>query len=113
MEDHWIEVEYKQMPTRKHEVKFFYVLSNEALKADLDQISALTSLDSPTNIEQLCTILGMFSCLAKFVSEFAHKVVPLRNMLSKDRDRTWTIKHQKSFVTFVAIDFSSTTLSIL
>ena len=92
---------------------FCYVLSNEALKADSDQISALTSLDSPTNIEQLCNILVMFSYLAKFVPEFAHKVVPLRNMLSEDRDRTWTIKHQKSFVTFVAIDFLSTTFSIL
>ena len=90
-----------------------YVLSNEALKADSDQISALTSLESPTNIEQLCTILVMFSYSAKFVPEFAHKVVPPRNMLSEDRDRTWTIKHQKSFVTFVAINLLSTTFSIL
>ena len=80
---------------RKQEVKFFgHVLSNEGLKADPDKISAVTSLESPTNKDQLRTILGMSSYLAKFLPEFSPKAGPLRNLLREDTDWIWTAEHQ-------------------
>ena len=69
-------------------------MSNEGLKADPDKISAVTSLESPTNKDQLRTILGMFSYLAKFLPEFSHKAGPLRNLLREDTDWIWTAEHQ-------------------
>ena len=53
-----------------------------------DQITEGTSLGSPTNLDQFRTISGMFSYLAMFVPEFAHKVVPLRNLFRENKDRT-------------------------
>ena len=49
---------------------FGYVVSNEGLKVDSDKISAVTSIESPTNEDQSRTILGMFSYLTKFLPEF-------------------------------------------
>lgn len=51
----------------------------------------------PSNLTELCSLLGLVNQLADFTTEVTEAVDTLRELLSPKRDFVWTPVHQASF----------------
>jgi hypothetical protein len=62
-----------------------HMISCRGIEANLDQISALLSLEQPRDAKQVQRLTGMISALGQFISRSADKCRPFFRLLGKKR----------------------------
>jgi len=84
-------------------------LSASGISPDQEKINTILNLQTPTNVKELRSFLGMITYCSRFIPNFATIIDPLRSLLKKDW--VWTETHQKSFQQLKELLLSSETLA--
>ena len=75
----------------KGTLEFFgYVFYKGGLSADPKKIPAIQNLETPSNATQVRSLLGMSNLCARFIHGYATMTQPLRELMKKDAQWTWT-----------------------
>ena len=79
-------------------IHFFGLIFNETgAKPDPARLDAIRDMKSPTNKTQLQEFLGIATYMSPFVPNLSTHAAPLRDLLKKETDFTWTSSHEKKF----------------
>lgn len=82
----------------KREISFWgMIFSAEGTKPDPEKIEALKYISPPTNKEELISFLCMMQSNSDFISNFAKKSAPLREITKGGTHFRWQDRHQKCF----------------
>ena len=82
------------------EVTFFgTVYGPDGAKPDQTRVQEINDLPSPTNKQELQSFLGMLQYLSPLIPNMSDHTAPLRSLLKKDAEFTWSATHQVSFDT--------------
>ncbi|CAM5147996.1 unnamed protein product [Eretmochelys imbricata] len=85
---------------RQTELSFLgHTISQAGLKPDPDHILAISNAPPPTDLQTLCSFLGLTSWYAKFIPNYASVIEPLRELLRRSSTLVWTTDAQASFET--------------
>ncbi|XP_047484153.1 uncharacterized protein K02A2.6-like [Penaeus chinensis] len=83
---------------KPEQVKFIgTVYDKEGSHPDPDKVSAIKALPSPTNVTELQQCLGIVTYMSPFIPNLADETAPLRSLLKKGIDFTWSPTHEKAF----------------
>ena len=61
-----------------------YLVGSYGVKRHPEKVKAIAELDSPSNVSQLRTVLGMFNYLTKFIPDMATIPNPITQLLHTD-----------------------------
>ena len=79
-------------------IHFFGLIFNEeGAQPDPERIKAIQNIKPPTNKTQLQEFLGIATYMSPFVPNLSTLTAPLRDLIKKDTDFTWTPSHEKKF----------------
>ena len=74
-----------------------YIVDKNGIRADPAKVEAIEGFAVPKNVKGIQRFLGMVNQLAKFVPYMSEKTRPLRELLNKNANWTWTEVHERSF----------------
>ena len=74
-----------------------YIIDANGIRPDPSKVEAIDKFSAPTNIKGVQRFLGMVNQLAKFIPNITEKTKPLRDLLLKTVNWTWTEVHEKAF----------------
>ena len=75
-----------------------HMISSEEIHTDPSKIKAVQNLQSPRNLDQLRTFLGLAGYYRKFIPDFATIATPLTELTQKTAKCVWLDKHQQAFL---------------
>ena len=80
------------------EIKYIgHVLSIEGVKADHEKVSDISSMDTPTDRDEVWKFLGFTNYLAKFLPNLSTISEPLRRIIQKDVEFQWGHTQEDAF----------------
>ena len=83
---------------KQQEVTFFgNRYSKDRVSPDPKKIEAIVNLESPANVAQLQSFLGMLTYLAPFLPNLSEHTTELRKLLRKDSEFQWYHEHEIAF----------------
>ena len=83
---------------RMSEVTYFgHLVGKDGVKPHPDKIQAIAKLDSPSNVSELRTVLGMINYLTKFVPDIATVLKPMTQLLRSDTAWVWGPEQDRAF----------------
>ncbi|XP_011688911.1 PREDICTED: uncharacterized protein LOC105450661 [Wasmannia auropunctata] len=83
---------------RVNEVKYLgHRFSKVGMEPDKERVKAVAKLKSPQNKKEVQRILGMFNYFHDFMPNMAEMSEPIRNLLKKDVEFSWSTKHEQAF----------------
>lgn len=71
-----------------------HIFSSEGMTIDPERVQAILSIESPTNVKKLQSIIGMINFLRNFIPNLSEKIAPLRELLKKDVKFQWLPVHE-------------------
>ena len=74
-----------------------HVLTDEGIKADPEQIKAISNMPHPTDVEGVQRILGVVNYLSKFIPRLSTVCEPLRRLTDKKSEFDWMPQHERAF----------------
>ena len=74
-----------------------HVFGKNGVSADPEKIKAIVDAEAPTNVAELRSFLGMAQYMSRFIQGYASLTAPLRALLKKGTQWTWTTTHQTAF----------------
>ena len=83
---------------RRTEVKYFsHILTGHGIRADVDKLRAVVSMQRPHTREELQRYMGMIAYLAKFLPNNSQVSAPLRTLLRDDTPWMWTPAQEEAY----------------
>ena len=74
-----------------------HVLSAEGVSPDPEKVKAITELQTPTNMPELCKLIGMINYLGRFIPNLATVMYPMTELLKSDTASTWGPPQETAF----------------
>ena len=74
-----------------------HVVSKDGVQPDQSKIKAITEWESPRNMTEVQSFLGLMGYYQRFMRNFSVIAKPLTNLLMKNIPFQWTEKCQSSF----------------
>ena len=88
----------KKTQVKAPKLKFFGCLYDEyGVHPDPENVDAVHTLPTPTNITELQEFLGMVTYLSPFIPGLSTLTVPLYELLKKDAEFRWDASYQTAF----------------
>ncbi len=82
----------------KSEIKYFrHIVRKDGIKPNLEKISAISELTSPTNITKLGQRTSMINYLAKFLPNLSFVTHPINSLLKSDAVWLWGEAQEQVF----------------
>jgi hypothetical protein len=82
----------------KSEMPFLgHVVSKYGIAVDKSKVAQIQQWQTPTNVTEVRSFLGLASYYRKFVKDFSHIAAPLTNLTKKDVLFSWKEPQQKAF----------------
>lgn len=79
-------------------IKFLgHLLSERGVDLDMEKVEAINKLRIPENKTELQRLLGMVTYLGKYIPKLSEITQPLRKLLEKESEWTWTPHQSKAF----------------
>jgi len=79
-------------------VKFLgHIVSVDGIRTNPDKVRAITEFPTPSNVDDVRRFLGMVGYYRRFIEHFAHKDVPLYELLKVSSRWRWTTVEQVAF----------------
>lgn len=80
------------------QVKYLgHILDENGVHIDQDKVDAIIKMKPPTDRKGLERFMGCINYLAKFIPNYSHKSVVLRELMKKDVQWLWDENHTKCF----------------
>ena len=96
--EHGITLNLNKFKFAEAEVEYCgYHLSKEGFTPNGKKIKAIVNFKTPENLKELRSFLGMVNQLGQFSAEISKLAEPLRPLLKKGYEWTWSEEHEKSF----------------
>ena len=73
-----------------------YLITNQGIKVNPDQIEAVKHLKPPSNPKEVQVIIGMLAALNRFISKFADRCRPFYQLLKKLKEFQWNKECKKA-----------------
>jgi len=73
------------------------MISADGLRPSSSKIQTITEVSQPANVSQLKAFLGLVNYYARFLPDLATKLVPLYQLLQKDKTWEWYDKQEQAF----------------
>jgi hypothetical protein len=74
-----------------------YTISEGTLSADAKKIQAIQTLQSPSNLTEVRSFLGMTGFYRRFIKDYAQLALPLTELLKESVRFSWSAKEEASF----------------
>ena len=98
LREHQLYAKFSKCEFWLREVGFLgHVLTEEGLSVDPAKIEAVTEWQSPSNVKEVRSFLGLAGYYRKFVEGFSSIARPMTQLLKKDKKFEWTLKCEESF----------------
>ena len=98
LREHQLYAKFRKCEFWLREVGFLgHVLTEEGLSVDPAKIEAVTEWQSPSNVKEVRSFLGLAGYYRKFVEGFSSIARPMTQLLKKDKKFEWTPKCEESF----------------
>ena len=98
LREHQLYAKFSKCEFWLREVGFLgHVLTEEGLSVDPAKIEAMTEWQSPSNVKEVRSFLGLAGYYRKFVEGFSSIARPMTQLLKKDKKFEWTPKCEESF----------------
>ena len=98
LREHQLYAKFSKCEFWLHEVGFLgHVLTKEGLSVDPAKNEAVTEWQSPSNVKEVRSFLGLAGYYRKFVEGFSSIARPMTQLLKKDKKFEWTPKCEESF----------------
>lgn len=83
---------------RATEIEFFgSVYSTEGIRPDPSKVEGIQGMPTPQDADDLRKFMGLMTYMSCYISRFAAKSKPLRDLLKKEVPFDWQDDHQKAF----------------
>ena len=93
-----VKLNLKKCQIGQKEIKFLgHIISQDGCRPCPDNISAIKSMKSPTNVKEVRRFLGMCGFYRKHIDGYAKIAVPMTNLLKEKEPFQWTDACQASF----------------
>ena len=98
LREHQLYAKFSKCEFWLREVGFLgHVMTEEGLPVDPAKIAAVTEWQSPSNVKEVRSFLGLAGYYRKFVEGFSSIARPMTQLLKKDKKFEWTPKCEESF----------------
>lgn len=98
LREHQLYAKFSKCEFWLHEVGFLgHKLTAEGLSVDPTKIQAVTEWQTPSNVKEVRSFLGLVRYYRKFVEGFSSIARPMTQLLKKDKKFEWTPKCEESF----------------
>lgn len=74
-----------------------HVISKDGIKTDSSKVDAIVRMPKPTNVTELRSFLGMINFYGKFIKNMSARIVPLYELLQKEKRWFWSNECEKAF----------------
>ena len=74
-----------------------YLITNQGIEANPDQIEAVKRLKRPSNSKEVQVLTGMLAALNRFISKFTNRYQPFYQLLKKWRGFQWNEECNRAF----------------
>ena len=79
---------------KKSRVKFLgHYYSADGVEIDAEKVKAVANMPSPVDREGIQRFLGMLNYLSRYIPNMSNKTAPIRELLDKDVEWSWTPRH--------------------
>lgn len=82
-----------------------HVISKAGVTMDVPKVAAVKDWPTPTNLQQLCSFLGLASYYQWFVKDFATIASPLHELTKKGRTFKWDMDFERALATASVLDY--------
>lgn len=83
---------------KQEQVNFFgTVYDKKGSHPDPEKVAAIKALPNPTSVTELQQFLGMVTYKSPFIPNLADETAPLRGLLKRGVEFTWSPAHAKAF----------------
>lgn len=72
--------------------------SSSGTKLDNSKVESIAKMPSPTNVEELCQVLGLINFVGKFLPGLSTVLHPVKNLLKRDSAWVWGEPQEKAFI---------------
>jgi hypothetical protein len=72
-------------------------VSVEGIAVDMDKVTTILALKSPSSVREVRGFLGMVGYYRRFVNGYAKIALPLTKLLKKDEPFNWTSRQEEAF----------------
>ncbi|XP_040249446.1 uncharacterized mitochondrial protein AtMg00860-like [Aegilops tauschii subsp. strangulata] len=98
LREHQLYAKFSKCKFWLHEVGFLgHKLTAEGLSVDPTKIQAVTEWQTPSNVKEVRSFLGLVGYYRKFVEGFSSIARPMTQLLKKDKKFEWSPKCEESF----------------
>ena len=73
-----------------------YYISERGIEANPKKISAILTMQRPTNVRQVQQLAGRVAALSRFISKLGEKALPFYQLLRKSEKFEWTDEAQRA-----------------
>ncbi|XP_013136418.1 PREDICTED: uncharacterized protein K02A2.6-like, partial [Papilio polytes] len=95
-----------------NEIRYLgYIISRDGIKTDPTKIEAIVKLPRPSNVSELRSFLGILNFYGKFIKNMSGRLVPLYELLKKDKEWVWSSECENAFIRIKKILSSVDTLA--
>ena len=74
-----------------------HIIDKDGCRPDPDKVTAIADISRPTNITEIRQFSGMINFLSKYVPNLSAMMVPINDLLKKDREWTWDAAQDDAF----------------
>ena len=74
-----------------------HIVGEDGIRADPDKTTAISQMEVPKSVKELCRFMGMVNQLEKFSSHIAEIGQPLRELLRKNQGWVWGPDQEEAF----------------
>ena len=86
-----------KLKVRAREIPFFgQIIGKDGVRPDPAKIAAINNMKPPSNTKELQSFLGLVNYLHRFSDKLANLTAPLRTLLKKDAEFSWSPSHDKA-----------------
>jgi hypothetical protein len=75
------------------------IVADQGSSPDPDKVKAIVDMEKPADAKALHRFIGMVTYMSKFIPQFSQITEPLRALLKKDVDWSWSTVHDTAFST--------------
>ena len=87
-----------KLRVRAREIPFLgHIIGKDGVRPDPAKITAINDMKLPSNTKELMSFLGLVNYLHRFSDKLASLTAPLRALLKKDSEFSWSPSHEKAF----------------